>query len=246
VLTISRATADDATEYLGISEEKLTVIDSGVSDHFSSLVPSREEAEALIGKELRKVRPGFLLYVGGTDYRKNLEGTIRAYAQLSPDLRRAHQLVITCKISYLRRHELMELARGLGVERGQLLLAGYVADRELAALYRACGLFIFTSLYEGAGLPILEAMSCGAPVAASGVSSMPELLGDMEATFDPAHPADMARVIGEVLSAPGRLDALRERSRRQVEIHTWASVAEKTIAGYERSLGQVPSYGVAP
>jgi glycosyltransferase involved in cell wall biosynthesis len=246
VLTISRATADDAAEHLGIPEEKLTVIDSGVSDHFSSLVASREEAEALIGKELRKVRPGFLLYVGGTDYRKNLEGTIRGYAQLPPELRQAHQLVIACNISYLRRHELIELARDLGVERGQVLLAGYVADRELAALYRACGLFIFTSLYEGAGLPILEAMSCGAPVAASGVSSMPELLGDMEATFDPGDPADVARCIADVLTAPQRLESLRERSRRQVAIHTWARVAEKTIEGYERSLGQVPSYGVAP
>ncbi|MDX6617499.1 MAG: hypothetical protein QOD60_2590, partial [Solirubrobacterales bacterium] len=102
------------------------------------------------------------------------------------------------------------------------------------------------SLYEGAGLPILEAMSCGAPVAASGVSAMPELLGDMEATFDPGDPADMARCIGEVLGSPKRLASLRERSRRQVAIHTWARVAEQTIAGYERSLDKAPSYGVAP
>jgi glycosyltransferase involved in cell wall biosynthesis len=236
VLTISGQTATDAIEYLGLPEERLTVIDSGVSDHFSSLVRTVEEAERVIRRELPKVRPGFLLYVGGTDYRKNLEGTIRAYSLLAPELRRSHQLVIACQVPFLRRQELRALARELGVERGQMVLAGYVTDSQLAALYRSCALFVFSSLYEGAGLPILEAMACGAPVAVSGVSAMPELLGDTEATFDPASAGDMARVIGEALSMPGRLDRLRERSHRQARIYTWARVAERTIQGYERSL----------
>ena len=242
VLTISHQTAGDATRYLGIPEERLAVIDSGVSDHFASLIPTGQAAESLLHAELPKVRPGFLLYVGGTDYRKNLEGTIRGYARLSPELRRAHQLVIACEISFLRRQDLKALARSLGIEPGQLLLAGYVTSRQLAALYRACELFVFPSLYEGAGLPILEAMSCGAPVAVSGVSAMPELLGDSEATFDPSDPEDMARCIGEVLTAPGRLERLRERSRRQAAIHTWARVARKALDGYARALRGAPSY----
>jgi glycosyltransferase involved in cell wall biosynthesis len=236
VLTISRQTADDAIEYLGIPDQRLTVIDSGVSDYFSTLAGTGAEADTLIRKELAKVRPGFLLYVGGTDYRKNLEGTIRAYGRLSPELRRQHQLVIACRIPFLRRQDLKALARSLGIERGQMVLAGYVTDRRLAALYRSCALFVFSSLYEGAGLPILEAMSCGAPVAVSGVSAMPELLGDSDATFDPSSPDDMARCIGEVLRTPGMLDRLRERSRRQAKIHTWARVARKAVEGYERAL----------
>jgi glycosyltransferase involved in cell wall biosynthesis len=242
VLTISSQTALDATKYLGVPEERLTVIDSGVSDYFSSLVTDRQKGESLVRSELRKVRPGFLLYVGGTDYRKNLEGTIRAYARLSPELRRAHQLVIACEIPFLRRQDLKALARSLGVKGGQLVLVGYVTDRELAALYRSCALFVFSSLYEGAGLPILEAMSCGAPVAVSGVSAMPELLGDDDATFDPEDPDDMSRCIGEVLSAPERLERLRERSHRQARIHTWARVASKTLDGYARSLQGAPGY----
>jgi glycosyltransferase involved in cell wall biosynthesis len=236
VLTISRQTAADAVEYLGLSEDRLTVIDSGVSDHYSSLVETCDRADSVIREELPKVRPGFLLYVGGTDYRKNLEGTIRAYALLPPALRRCRQLVIACRVPFLRRQELRALARELGVERGQLLLAGYVSDRQLAALYRSCGLFVFSSLYEGAGLPILEAMSCDAPVAASGISAMPELLGDDEATFDPTDPQDMARVLDEVLNDPSALGRLRARSRRQLGIHTWARVARRTLEGYERSL----------
>ena len=236
VLTISQQTADDAIEHLGLSEERITVIDSGVSDRISAMVGSRAKAESLLAKSMRKLRPGFLLYVGGTDFRKNLEGTIRAYARLPESLRSAHQRVIACNVSPLRRHDLKALARSLGIDRTQILLTGYVSGPELAALYRTCELFIFPSLYEGAGLPILEAMSCGAPVAASGVSAMPELLGDLEATFDPADPGDMARCLREVLETPGQLDSLRERSRRQVELHTWARVAEKTVEGYQRAL----------
>lgn len=236
VLTISRATADDASRYLDIPDERLTVIGSGVSDRFSALAGTRAEAESVVAEELPRVRPGFLLYVGGTDHRKNLEGTVRGYARLDPELRRAHQLVIVCTIPLLRRRDLKALARSLGVERNQLLLAGRVDDRGLAALYRSCELFVFSSLYEGAGLPILEAMSCGAPVAASGVSAMPELLGDPGATFDPADPGDMAGRLTELLTTPGRLAEMREHASRQVSTHTWQRVAGNVVEGYARAL----------
>ncbi len=240
ILTVSRQTAEDAIDHLNVPEERITVIDSGVSDHFSSLVGSRAEADAIVRDELRKVRPGFLLYVGGVDPRKNLEGTIRAYAELPQPVRDAYQLVITCNLPHHLRFSLRVLARGLGIESRNLVLTGFVSDRVLAALYRSCHLFVFPSLYEGAGLPILEAMSCDAPVATSGVSAMPELLGDDEATFDPADPGDVARVIRECLETPGMLGRLRERSRRRVALYTWRRVAEKTIEGYERALAVEP------
>jgi glycosyltransferase involved in cell wall biosynthesis len=239
VLTISRSTAEDAMEHLNLSEDRVTVIDSGVSGRFASLVGSRAEADALIRRELPKVRPGFLLYVGGPDYRKNLDGTIRAYSRLPEAVRSAHQLVIACNLDIVRRFDLRSLARQLGIPADGVLLTGFVPDRLLAALYRSCELFVFPSLYEGAGLPILEAMSCGAPVASSNTSAMPELLGDLEGTFDPADPDDMARTLGEVLASPERLTSLRERSRRRIKVHTWAQVAKRTVEGYERAQ-QVP------
>jgi glycosyltransferase involved in cell wall biosynthesis len=236
VLTISERTAEDAIEHLRLLEDRVTVIGSGVSDRFSSLISSREEARALISSELPKVRPGFLLYVGGVDYRKNLEGALRGYAELPPALRDQHQFVIVCKLPHHRRISLRAFALDLGIEPRNLLLTGFVPDRELAALYRDCELFIFPSLYEGAGLPILEAMTCGAPVAASRASAMPEFLGDPAATFDPADPADIARCIREVLASPAMLDALRESSRREAAVHTWSRVAERTVVGYERAM----------
>lgn len=236
VLTISQRTADDAVERLNIPEQRITVIDSGVSDHFSSLVKTREQAHSILRFSLPKLRPGFLLYVGGVDPRKNLEGTIRAYAELPAPLRHAHQLVIACNLAGHLRFTLRILARRLGIEPRNLLLTGFVSDRDLAALYRSCELFLFPSLYEGAGLPILEAMTCDAPVAASGTSAMPELLGDREATFDPADPVDIARCIRELIDDPAELDTLRERSRRRVALYTWERVAQRTLEGYERAL----------
>jgi glycosyltransferase involved in cell wall biosynthesis len=235
VLTISRRTADDAIEHLGIREERITVVESGVSDSLSSLVGTPAEAEAAV-KGIRRLRPGFLLYVGGDDPRKNLEGMIRAYGLLPESLREAHQLVIVCRLPLLRRVQLMRHARRLGIRRRDVVLPGFVSNSELAALYASCGLFVFPSLYEGAGLPILEAMSCGAPVAASHTSSIPEILGDLEATFDPADPEDIARCLREVLGSEGRLASLRERSRERVGLFTWERVAERTLEGYERAL----------
>jgi glycosyltransferase involved in cell wall biosynthesis len=236
VLTISQRTAEDAVERLRLPENRVTVIHSGASQHHSSLVRTHDQAVELLRSERPKVRPGFLLYVGGDEARKNMEGTIRAYARLPAPLRREHQLVIACRIGPLRRFELRNFAASLGIARDEIELTGFVSDEELAALYRACKLFIFPSLYEGAGLPILEAMSCGAPVAASNTSSIPELLGDLEATFDPADPADIARCLGEVLEDTAALDSLRERSRRRLGVYTWERVANETIAGYERAM----------
>jgi glycosyltransferase involved in cell wall biosynthesis len=236
LLTISKRTADDAAERLGISRDRITVIDSGVSQKLSSQVESRAEADSVVKGLTRRIRRGFLLYVGGDDPRKNLEGTIRAYALLPESLRRAHQLVIVCRLPLLRRAQLIAYARRLGIRLSDLVLTGFVPDRELEALYRRCELFVFPSLYEGAGLPVLEAMSCGAPVAASSTSSIPEILGDLEATFDPADPADIARCLAEVLESPDRIDSLRERSRERVRVFTWERVAERTLEGYKRAL----------
>jgi glycosyltransferase involved in cell wall biosynthesis len=228
VLTISRRTADDAIERIGITNDQVTVIDSGVSGSLASLAGSSAAN--------RRLRPGFLLYVGGDEPRKNLEGTIRAFGLLPEPVRLAHQLVITCKLPLLRRAQLMAFARRLGIRQRDLVLTGFVPDPELAALYRSCELFVFPSLYEGAGLPILEAMSCGAPVVASRTSSIPEILGDPEGTFDPADPADIARCLDEVLGDAELLERLRDRSRERVGLFTWERVAERTLEGYERAL----------
>ena len=236
VLAVSESTAADTVEQLGFDESRITVIDAGVSPRMASIVSSREEAARVLAGKVPGLSEGFLFYVGGDDWRKNLEGMIRAYAQLPLGLRERHQLVITCKLSAARQAELVALSGRLGVPESQLLLTGFMPDRELSALYRLCGLFVFPSLYEGAGLPVLEAMSCGAPVVGSDVSSVPEILGDSRVTFDPSDPGDIAACIERTLDSEGELERLRKVSAERAAHFTWDRVARKALEGYERAL----------
>ena len=238
VLAISQTTARDAVEHLGVPEERISVIHAGATTKFAGMYASTAEARAVLGPRWPELRPGFMLYVAGFEFRKNLERVISAYGLMAPHIRAAHQLVIACRLLPSEAEMLQRWARDAGLERGQLVLTGYVTDQELGALYRACALFVFGSIYEGSGLPILEAMSCGAPVAAANTSTGPEILGDLRATFDPYSPADIARCLSETVTDEQLLERLRERSRRQVGGYTWSSVAETTVQAYERVLGR--------
>jgi hypothetical protein len=240
VLAISDSTAADAVQQLGIDPARITLISSGVSDSFSSVVASGDQAAEVLRRSHPAIRDGFLLYVGGGDPRKNMRGTVEAFARLPSAVRRAHQLVVVCKLGPQVTGELRVYARRLGIDDADLVFAGFVPDRELAALYRGCALFVFPSLYEGFGLPILEAMSCGAPVAAARNSSIPEVLGDDRGTFDAADPNDIAATVLRILDDPEELQLLRERSRQRVTRFTWDRVARGVLEGYERAL-EIPS-----
>ncbi len=142
-----------------------------------------------------------------------------------------------------RVEALVAEARAAGLEEQELLLTGYVSDLELAALYRACGAFVFPSFYEGSGIPMLEAMAFGVPVVAANASTTPEILGDSELTFDPHDTGDMAHVIARALVDDRARARLKARSRARVGRFSWARVAAATIAGYERTLAAAPARG---
>jgi hypothetical protein len=180
--------------------------------------------------EKYRVAPPFLLYVGGEDYRKNLTGAVAAFAALPPEIRRYYQLVIACHLSPQALEEATRLAHRLGVAE-RVRFTGFVADEELIVLYQSCRLFFFPSLYEGLGLPILEALMCGAPVACSNCSSMPEFAGDDARLFDPHSTQSMAAAIAECLAERrehGQAD--RERFARSF---SWDDTAEAVAAGIE-------------
>ncbi len=238
VLAISQSTADDVVERLGVSSERVHVIHAGATDTFGEMYASPEEAWGHLRSRLPRVTPGFILYVGGFEFRKNLEMLIAGYARIADAVRVRHQLVIACRMLPEQMEGLHRHARELGIRAGELLLTGYVSDNDLGALYHACTLFAFPSLYEGSGLPILEAMACGAPVAASSTSTGPEILGDGEATFDPASPDAIAGCLREVVTSPEALQRLRGRSRRRVADYTWQRVADATVGAYDRVLEQ--------
>jgi len=246
ILAVSESSAADAVEHLEFDESRITVIDAGSSVQMASMVGSREEAAKILDGKFPGLRDGFLFYVGGGDWRKNVTGLIEAYARLPEAIRDRHQLVITYKLDPEARANLEGFAKGLGIHGNQLLLSGFVPDRELAALYRRCGLFVFPSLYEGAGLPILEAMACGAPVVGSNVSSVPEILGDSRATFDPSDPADIAACMARTLDDETELERLRRISAERTAHFTWDRVARKALEGYERALATPSHRDTAP
>jgi glycosyltransferase involved in cell wall biosynthesis len=241
ILAVSQSSAADAVEHLGFDGNRITVVDAGTSDQMASMVGSREEAAKILEGKFPGLREGYIFYVGGGDWRKNVTGLIEAYALLPEQIRERHQLVITYRVDPRARANLEDFARELGIHGDQLLLTGFVPDRELSALYRGCGLFVFPSLYEGAGLPILEAMACGAPVIGSNVSSVPEILGDLRAAFDPSDPADIAACIARTLDDDSELERLGRISAERTAHFTWDRVARKAIEGYERALA-TPSH----
>lgn len=133
------------------------------------------------------------MYGGGIDYRKNIEGLIRAYARLPLQTRKDHQLAIVCSIRDVDRWRLVELAKEHGIDEKDLILTGFVSDEDLLALYNLCKIFVFPSWHEGFGLPALEAMACGRAVIGSNCSSLPEVIGRSDALFDPKNDESIAK-----------------------------------------------------
>jgi glycosyltransferase involved in cell wall biosynthesis len=236
VLAISQTTAEDAIEKLAIAPERISVIDAGATEKFAQMYDSPKDAWKVLAERQPAIHPGYILYVAGFEFRKNLERVIEAYGLLPSKLRSSHQMVIACRMLPCEAEILHAWAARAGIREHELVVTGFVSDAELGALYHACTLFLFASIYEGSGLPILEAMSCGAPVAASNTSTGPEILGDLEATFDPYEPGAIAECLASVVNSPSTMTRLAERSRRRVGAYTWDAVAKSSLEAYEQVL----------
>src|SRR5919201_3166431 len=217
VLAISEATARDAVDELGVPAERVVTVGAGVSEAFAR-PESRERAREELRRRFTWLEPGFILYTGGIEPRKNIDRLLIAYAGLPEQLRARHQLVIVCRVRPEELAQLGKRLRKLGIGE-RVCFAGFVEDADLVRLYQACELFVFPSLYEGFGLPIAEAIACGAPVIASRSSSLTELVREDEALFDPLETASIAATLERVLSD----ELLRERLRESKldERYTW-------------------------
>jgi glycosyltransferase involved in cell wall biosynthesis len=178
-------------ERLGVSPERVSVIPVALGAEFkpTPLGEGVRSRYALV--------PPYILYVGNFRPHKNVPRLIRAYAALPEPLRATYCLVLA---GGDRRHlpELLELARGLGVA-ARVLFPGLIDDRDLPALYSGCALFVLPSLEEGFGLPALEAMACGAPVAAANRAALPEVVGPAALLFDPEDEGAITKAMVEVL-----------------------------------------------
>lgn len=232
LLAISEATALDAEALLGHGRHRTTVIGAGADERFRPHPGGRAAAVAEMAARppVPGIRPGYVLNPSGIEPRKNIDRLLEAYARLSPARRAAHQLVLVCKTNPGEAAHLAAMAGRLGIA-DDLLVTGYVGDEDLVRLYQAAHLVVFPSLYEGFGLPVLEAMQCGAPAICSDSSSLKEVQTDPAARFDPTDVDAIAAAIERVLAD----DTERARIEQlQPPDFSWTRAAEGTIEQIRR------------
>jgi len=225
ILADSRNTARDLTELWGVPPERISVLYSGVEPRFRPLTD---------GADLARVRrryglpSHFILSVGTLQPRKNYERLIQAFGQLREIAEdRSYHLVIVGDRGWLYE-PIFDCVRRLGLE-GEVLFPGFVADEDLPALYTLADLFAFPSLYEGFGLPVLEAMACGTPVVCSNASSLPEVAGEAALLVDPLDVEGWAEAMRRALEDEELRRELVARGLAQARRFTWERAAEELL-----------------
>jgi glycosyltransferase involved in cell wall biosynthesis len=232
LLAISDYARVEAIDALNLDPERVVSISCGADPMFMPVDWEAGEKEKLFAT-YGLSRP-YVMYTGGDDERKNLKGLIAGWAAVPAELRKQHHLLIVCRLSDPRRVELLQYAASLGMTSGELVLPGaFVPDQDLRRLYAACALFVFPSLHEGFGLPVLEAMLCGAPVIAADTSSLPEVLGRPDALFDPTRTESIRDAIAGTLANPAKLASLREHGPIQAAKFSWDISADRALDAFE-------------
>lgn len=179
----------------------------------------------------------FVLSVATLSPHKNLGRLVEAFARVSSGPLSGRTLVLVGKSGSGRESRaLHDRIAALGLH-GRVVLTGYVPDHDLPSFYRAAELYVFSSLYEGFGLPMLEAAACGTPVAASSAGALPEVGADAAVYFDPYDPADIARVMAEIVTSPALRAVLAQRGPARASLFTAEQTARDTIAVYLSAAG---------
>jgi len=231
VLTISQCSKHDIMERLGVPDDRISVIYQGVEfDRFCPAPASNFE---------RSNNSPYILCVAGIDPTKNVKTLIQAFYKLSKSISKEYQLVLA---GDLQRDTILHQAiKHLGLEN-QVVFTGIVSDERLVRLYQDASVFVFPSLYEGFGLPVLEAMACGCPVISSNTSSLPEVVGDAGVLIDPLDVAAMSTAIERVLTDSALAERLRNAGIRHAKQFSWDRTAQETVKLYQKVVGVGPSY----
>ena len=226
IIAVSRATRDDVVELLGIPPDRVDVALNGLG--LERAAEPRSEGD--LRRELDLGDRRILLTASAKRPHKNLMRLLEAHAQMTD-----RPVLILPGYPTPYEDELKARADALGTT-ADVRFMGWADDATLDGLYAAADVFVFPSLYEGFGLPVLEAMRRGVPVACSNRSSLPEVAGDAALLFDPEDTAAIRRAIEQILSNPGEAELMRAAGRARVEQFTWQETARATLASYDKSL----------
>jgi glycosyltransferase involved in cell wall biosynthesis len=236
IIVPTTAVKRELTSYLKVSSERIAIIPEAPRKCFTPM-PSKEAFRLLQRFQLKK---NYVLFVGTIEPRKNLSRLLDAFELLvSGDKDEDLQLVIAGRYGWM----MGEFCQRLEIlkERGVVKWLGYVSDEELRALYSACRIFIYPSLYEGFGLPLLEAMSCGAPVIAGRNSAILETVGEAALVIDPMDVRALSEGILILLKDESKRRSLSTVGLRRASLFTWEKTAHLTYDVYMEALKEVKS-----
>ena len=232
VIAISESTRRDLVAWLHVPPERVDVVHCGVDPVFRPLAANPIEQF----RRERGLPDQFVLFVGTLEPRKNVERLIRAYADWRLQLGdvKAPKLVVAGAKGWYTE-QIFRTVETMGLT-GDVLFPGHVVAEDLPLLYNAAGLFVYPSLFEGFGLPVLEAMACGAPVICSNVSSLPEVTGDAALLVSPDDVPGLAEAMRGVWEDLELRRDMVARGLARARGFTWERVARQTIRTYERAL----------
>jgi len=247
LLAISETTAQDIHRLLGVPRDRIMVTPLGVDEAFFSTFARRASLSEETSLDLR-VRLGIpagrpiLLYVGGHDERKNIRGLVEIASEVIREIERSGGdtpvLVMAGRVSSSKEEERLNVALWDFSMASDTVNLGFVSDEDLHALYAESSVFLFPSLYEGFGLPVLEAMAAGVPVACSHVSSMPEVLGDTGLTFSPSDIRGASKAVLELLGNDELRRTLSYAAHERAKTFTWERTGQRTLDAY-RAAGEL-------
>ena len=220
VITPSEAVKRELIESLGVPAAKITAIHHGVDPDFFEATPAQRQ----VLREEHDLPEDFVLFLGSMEPRKNLVRLAQAFDMLPTAVQARYPLVIAGAGGWKNDEIRTNLRRNPHIHG-----IGYVRRELLPALYASCSLFAFPTLYEGFGMPLLEAMAAGAPTLTANVSAMPEVAGDTAVLVDPLSVDEIAKGLLETLSDPNAAAALGDKARQRARRFTWERTAEQTL-----------------
>ncbi|HET7059368.1 MAG TPA: glycosyltransferase family 1 protein [Nitrospiraceae bacterium] len=227
VITVSEHSAGDIVDLYGLPREKIAVIYNGVSQDFRPT--SDPVGLTQLQRRLSIPTERFILFAGGADPRKNHQTLLKAYARCAA-LFPSHSLIMVGDVTH-RFGDIRETARTFDVE-DRIICPGPLSLEALRLLYAHADVFVFPSLYEGFGMPVLEAMACGTPVITSRTTSLPEVAGDAAVLVNPEDAEELADAIMRVLDDDALQSRLRSKGLERVKQFTWQRAARQTLSVY--------------
>ncbi len=234
VIADSHATRDDLARLYAIDPAKIAVVYPGIDPRLQRV----EDAGEISGALARYgIQPPYLLYLGTLQPRKNLVRLVAAFAE-SDLIAEGYTLALAGKAGWLSRPIFEAVAGAPPAVRERVLLPGYIADEDKAALLSGATALVFPSLYEGFGFPVLEAQACGAPVVCSNSSSLPEVAGEGALLVNPEDTAAIAGALRQVAGDETLRGRLVARGRANLKRFDWASAAGQTLELLERATNR--------